>query len=540
MFTLNRNTNFITECASVPVQNAVALLERDRDRLFVKTNNPGGSVVLVQKSMARSIPEPETSEKQQLREQFLEKERYKISISADKIVIYAQGDLGFIYGLLYLSEYYMGVRPFWFWMDQNPEQKKKMTIPEGVICSKDPEVLFRGWQFTDDTLLSKWQYNENGPDGWSMCLEALLRCGGNVVIPGTENMAEAVRKLVEQNGLLMTLPQEKPSFAPKAYDTVFCYNLQETNHVTMLPISVDTVSRELNAALENGRDCYWAIQCSNLRPHIYFLDAIRKKWMGEELTEESQAEAFVGEYFAECEVKEEIAALYMEYPQVMMHLDNATKKSVGELFYTENVRLFCHQLLVDKNSPAQGLCGLNEKASLVDQIQQFFEICKQQKEELEKLCVACTVTENGLQQKALLSATIGLHIKLHQTCRRAARCFARGYESFREGDFERAFLRFGDSAVWFDKGDALLRGAEYGNWKNFYANDCITDIKHTAYMVRKVMSVVRELGDSPMHDAWYQKYCLSQEERQAGNAYITENHKTDFELYEAMKKRVVR
>jgi hypothetical protein len=128
--------------------------------------------------------------------------------------------------------------------------------------------------------------------------------------------------------------------------------------------------------------------------------------------------------------------------------------------------------------------------------------------------VACTVIENGLQQKALLAATIGLHIKLHQTCRRAARCFARGYESLLEGDYERAFLRFGDSAVWFDKGDALLRGAEYGIWKDFYANDCITDIKHTAYMVRKVMGWVRELGDNAKHDAWYSKYCLSAEEQE--------------------------
>lgn len=540
MFTFNRNTNFIAESTTVPVRNAVALLVRDRDKVFVETNKPGGSVVLVQKSMARSIPEPEASEKQQQREHYLEEERYKISVSADKIVIYAQGDLGFIYGLLHLSEQYMGIRPFWFWMDQTIEQKKKASVPEGVICSKDPEVLFRGWQFSDETLMSKWKYNENGIDGWNMCLEALLRCGGNVAVSGMEKMAEAVAPLTEQYGLYHTLLQERPSFATNAYDTVFCYNLQETNYVTMLPVSAETVNNELNIAMEAGRDCFWALQCSNVRPHIYFLDAIRKKWAGEELTEASQAEEFVSEYFAECEAKEEIEVLYYEYPRVMMCLNEAEGDYAGELFYTENVRLFCHQLLVDKNSPAMGLCKLKEDTSLAAQIQSFGEICRQQKEELEKLCLACTVTENGLQQKALLSATIGLHIKLHQTCRRAARCFARGYEALQEGDYEKAFLRFGDSAVWFDKGDALLRGAEYGVWKDFYANDCITDIKHTAYMVRKVMGVVRELGDNSTHDGWYQKYCLSAEEQKATGVTVAENHKTDFELYEAMKKQVVR
>ncbi len=532
MFTLNRNTNFIAEITTDSVRNAISLAERDRDRVFVETSKPGGSVVLIKKSMACSAQESELPEKKRQREQILREERYEISVSADKIVIYAHGDLGFIYGLFYLSEHYMGIRPFWFWMDQKVEQKKKVMVPEGVICSKDPAILFRGWYFYDDTLMNRWCFHEDGVAGWNMAMEALLRCGGNVAVTGSQNLAEVIQNPAEQLGLYTNPVQIIPE------DAGLYYNLQVTNHVTMLPYSVETVAGELQDALEAGKDGFWAIQCSNVRPHTYFLDVIRKKWKGEELSEESQAEAFVGDYFAECEAKEEIEALYLEYPKVMMCSNE--KEYAGELFYTENVRLFCHQLLVDKNSPAQGLCRLEENSSLTAQIQLFGEICKQQKEELEKLCLACTVTENGLQQKALLSATIGLHIKLHQTCRRAARCFARGYESLMEGDFERAFLRFGDSAVWFDKGDALLRGAEYGVWKDFYANDCIVDIKHTAYMVRKVMGVVRELGDNPKHDSWYQKYCLSQEEQETKGAYIAENHKTDFELYEAMKKQVVR
>lgn len=531
MFTFNRNTNFIAENASVPVRKAISLLERDRDKVFMNSSKPGGSVVLVQKSMVRSVLEPEEPEEQRLRENHLAGERYKISISADKIVIFAQGDRGFIYGLLYISETYLGVRPFWFFMNQKMEQKKKVSVPEGVIASKDSVVLCRSWYFADQTLLSGWDYNQNGFSGWEMCLEALLRCGGNTVVSDAEEISEVVDGLAEQYGLCKNALQET--------ENTFFYNLQQGNHVTMLPYSVLAVNQSANDALQNGKSNSWIVQCSNVRPHVYFLDVIRKKWMGEEVTDVSQAEDFVDEYYTECENKEEIAALYMEYPTVMMCLEE-TEEPIGELYYTENVRLFCHQLLVDKNNPAPGLSTIAETASLSGQIQEFGRVCRQQKEELEALCVACTVAENGLSQKTLLSANIGLYIKLHQTCRRAARCFSRGYESFLEGDYERAFLRFGDSAVWFDKGDALLRGAECGIWKNFYANDCITDIKHTAYMVRKVMGFVRELGDNPKHDAWYQKYCLSAEEQAKKRNFIAENHKTDVELYEAMKKQVVR
>lgn len=531
MFTFNKNTNFITEIASVPVQNAIAILERDRNRVFANTSKPGGSVMLVQKSMARSIPESEESQLLCQREHYLTEERFKINISKDKIVIYAQNDLGFIYGLLYLSEHYLGVSPFWFFMDQNVEQKKKVQIAEGVIVSKDSAVLFRGWNFSDAALLYHWEYNREDNRGWNMCLEALLRCGANALVLDNEELAEDLEEYAKKYGIYT-------SFAPDILDAVLNYNLQETNHLTMLPTSVTEVSNELGSALKAGNDRFWLIKCSNIRPHVYFLEVIRKIWQGETPDDESHAEAFVSEYFTECEDKEAVASLYVEYPQVMMRLEHFDK-CVGEIYYTENVRLFCHQILVDRNSPAVGLCKIEQIGTLTAQIQEFQEVCRQQKEELEKLCVSCTVTENGSQQKALISATIGLHIKLHQACRRAARVFARGYESLLEGDYERAFLRFGDSAVWFDKGVALLRGAEYGIWKDFYANDCVADIKHTAYMVRKVMGLARELGDNPKHDAWYQKYCISIEQ-DGIRTYMVEAHKTDFELYEAMKKRVVR
>lgn len=532
MFTFNKNTNFIAENASVPVRHTISILERDRDAVFAGSGKTGGSVVLVKKSMNRSVPASEESEEQRRREKIFAEERYKISISPDKIVIFAQGDRGFIYGLLYLSEHYLGIRPFWFFMDRNAEKKKQISVQEGVISSKDPTVLYRGWQFADATLMSGWQYNTNGTDGWKMCLEALLRCGGNIITSASEEISEVLGSLGETYGLLLTELQEKE-------DISFVLDLQTTNHVTMSPYSTEAVNCNLNAALRQGKNNSWLVQCSNIRPHVYALDAVRKKWQGEEVTDAAQAEAFVNDYYSECEQKEEIAALYMEYPSVMLRPKDDSEP-VGELFYTENVRLFSHQLLVDKNNPAKGLLQIAETGSLSAQIREFGEACKQQKEELERLCVACTVAENGMPKKALLAATIGLHIKLHQTCRRAARVFTRGYESLLEGDYERAFLRFGDSAVWFDKGAALLRGAEYDVWKDFYANDCITDIKHTAYMVRKVMGIVRELGDNARHDAWYRKYCLSAEEKETAGIYIAENHKTDTELYEAMKKRVVR
>lgn len=81
-----------------------------------------------------------------------------------------------------------------------------------------------------------------------------------------------------------------------------------------------------------------------------------------------------------------------------------------------------------------------------------------------------------------------------------------------------------------------MRASEYGEWKDFYLNDCFADVKHTAYMIRKVMGVIRELGDNVRHDAWYHEYCYAKEDQNVYLLLVTDNHMTDWELYEVMKE----
>ena len=61
-------------------------------------------------------------------------------------------------------------------------------------------------------------------------------------------------------------------------------------------------------------------------------------------------------------------------------------------------------------------------------------------------------------------------------------------------------------------------------------------MKHTAYMIRKVMGVIRELGDNVRHDAWYHEYCYAKEDQNVYLLLVTDNHMTDWELYEVMKE----
>ena len=174
MFLFNGNTQ-IDIAASVRrtkgVENAVAILKRDQQKVFYRTDEAGGRIVLRQSDDG------------------LTDEQYRVTVRTDVMEIWARDELGFIYGLLHISENHLGILPFWFWMDQKIEKREREWLQETDFVSEKRAVRFRGWFYNDEVLLLKWKFNQNGEEGWRMAFEALLRCGGNITIPGTDKMS---------------------------------------------------------------------------------------------------------------------------------------------------------------------------------------------------------------------------------------------------------------------------------------------------------------------------------------------------------------
>lgn len=659
MFTWNRNTQIKTQIDTAPVRNAVDILYRDMEKTLKPVSQWCGDILL----------EEDNS---------LGEEQYRIEVETSQITIYAQDDLGWVYGLLLLSERFLGVKPFWFWMDQTFEQKESIEVVEQTIYSPKPVIRFRGWFFNDEVLMLKWKYNENGIDGWKMALEALLRCGGNMAIPGTDKMSRKNRQLAADMGLWIThhhaeplgaemfvraYPDEKPNYLEHPelfhklwedaviaqkdckvvwnlcfrgqgdmpfwstdttgrFDTpakrgqmisevirkqcdivrkyvknpVFCtnlygeimelyeqgyieldtdvikvradngygrmvtrrrdnhsarvssmpdgkesgpqgiyyhvsfYDLQAANHITMLPNSVDFVEEELSQVMANGGNDFWVINCSNVRPHVYYLDAIRKIWFGEKVSDVSHSRQFVDTYYHS---NQSIAACYREYPQVMSSYGKEPDEHAGEQLYTENIRLLAHQFLVDRTHNVQGMYWLVGDVPYGEQLDKLSVICEKALPGLEALLEKCEKIEDRL-----FDATLKLQVQIHAYCCQGVILYRKGYEAFCQGDFEKSFVLFGDSAVSFEQADKSMRQAEYGVWQDFYYNDCFADVKHTAYMVRKVMGLVREFGDNARHDKWYRDYCYAKEDRDVFLLLVLDNHMTDEELYRVMKEKI--
>ncbi len=190
------NTRIATEWNTEPVRRAVDRFYRDMG--FVLEREPeqrsqeGTRICLV-------------------RAREREPEWYRVSAeSRDCLRLEAGDDLGAVYGLLYLSREYLGIQPFWFWMDQKLEKKDRVEIPFGAVEAQTPSVAFRGWFINDEVLISHWKGGVSQEYPWEMAMEALLRCGGNVVIPGTDRNARIYAPLASGMGLWISQHHAEP------------------------------------------------------------------------------------------------------------------------------------------------------------------------------------------------------------------------------------------------------------------------------------------------------------------------------------------
>ncbi|MDF2924314.1 MAG: hypothetical protein K0R57_3228 [Paenibacillaceae bacterium] len=129
-----------------------------------------------------------------------------------RLTVAARDDLGLVYGILHVSRAYLGVQPFWFWADQQIAARSFVEVPCEDYESPAPKVRFRGWFVNDEVCLIGWKtpYPPSG-EVWLPVFEALLRCGGNMVIPGTDLPKTGVHlALAAEMGLWITHHHAEP------------------------------------------------------------------------------------------------------------------------------------------------------------------------------------------------------------------------------------------------------------------------------------------------------------------------------------------
>lgn len=155
-------------------------------------------------------------------------EAYRIDVGAERVRIAGSDTLGIIYGIYRFSRTWLGVDPYWYFKDLEPRRRDHVLVPQGVEESKAPTFRYRGWFVNDEDLLTGWKdgggvrhidypfYGKVVPvQVLDRIFEALLRAGGNLVIPASfvdvrnEPEARLVRRAVER-GLYVTQHHIEP------------------------------------------------------------------------------------------------------------------------------------------------------------------------------------------------------------------------------------------------------------------------------------------------------------------------------------------
>ena len=304
----------------------------------------------------------------------------------------------------------------------------------------------------------------------------------------------------------------------------------------MFPNSVAFADSELSEVIDKNMSDYWLINCSNVRPHAYFLDVVRRKWYGEDISDELCSKQFADTYFGG---NEDIADLYRDYHKYMTPFGTNEDEHAGEQFYTELPRIIINAVYKNLDT-VHGLDWISGKKPIREQVKIYCDIIKNNLDNLTALYNRCKNISQTLSGdiKQLFDTTMLLHATLLYLAGNGVSEFGDGFEYYSDGEFKKAFMCFGKCAKLFKEANDIMRQSEYGIWEGFYFNDCFADFKHTAYMAEKMMSMAREKGDSASHVKWYRDAVYAKEDRKIMTLLVNDNHMTDWELYDAFEKNV--
>ncbi|NLO84179.1 MAG: hypothetical protein GX096_01930 [Clostridiales bacterium] len=166
-FILSLSTCIHVDCLTDAIQSSLTAFQGD-----------------IQKTLLSS---GEKNEIMLIKDESLDAERYMIRVTPALLSLAYADDLGAIYGLFFLSEQFLGVAPFDFWNQRILQAKAQVRIPCGEYRSRKKAVEYRGWFVNDEVMLDGWPDTEaQKTEMWQRIFETILRCGGNMVIPGTD------------------------------------------------------------------------------------------------------------------------------------------------------------------------------------------------------------------------------------------------------------------------------------------------------------------------------------------------------------------
>lgn len=346
------------------------------------------------------------------------------------------------------------------------------------------------------------------------------------------------RRQENQNPRIPSLPAKRETGKHGLYYHVSFYDLQAANHITMLPNSPEFVSGELKKALSLGAGEYWIINCSNVKPHVYFLDLLAKIWQQGNVDTEEHRREYVRTYYGERHL-DLISQCLRDYHRYALSYGMNKDDHAGEQFANHVARILISQYMKDKDQRAGDLLWATDAGTLGGQVRWYRKLCEKGAADYREYLRECRGADAELhgREQRLFEDSLLLQAKIHFACFSGAALVCGSLEKAFQGEYQQAFYLAGCAREKYLDADSAMRMREHGKWAGFYENECLTDVKQTAWVLEGLMSYVRNLGDGPHFYKWQREFLYAEEDRKVMLILNMENHLRDGELFRLMKQK---
>ena len=430
-----------------------------------------------------------------------------------------------------------GDRPFW-------EDDPKYATPSarGALMSQLIQVQYDLVQeHFPDAVCATNLYGET----MELYREGYLHLPKQVIKIWADNGYGAMvsRRQGNHNPRIPALPKADDKGAHGIYYHASFYDLQAANHITMLPNSPEFVYGTLRNVLEHGVKDFWIVNCSNVKPHVFTLGLIARIWRNKESDSTVNSAVqylhdYVTEYFG-AEHADVVEQCFQSYYDAALHYGCNADDHAGEQFANHVARMLVSQYMRDENQREPDLLWATSAENLSGQIEWYLALCQRGQDDYTKCVHMCEQAALSLPDTAqnLLRDTVLLQVQIYQYCYSGAVEICRSLQEAMKGRYQAAFYHAGTARAAYHDANAVMRGREHGKWHDFYANECLTDIKQTAWLLGHLMGYLRNKGDGPYFYQWQREFLYAKEDTRVVLITNMENHLTDEELFDLMKER---
>lgn len=347
------------------------------------------------------------------------------------------------------------------------------------------------------------------------------------------------RRQGNDNPRIPALPEKGNTDRNGIYYHMSFYDLQAANHITMLPNSPSFVKKELEQVLERRGDEFWLINCSNVKPHVYLLELAAEMWKKEVADISAHRLSYVERYYGE-ENAASVAACLESYPDHAVKYGPNEDDHAGEQFANHVARMLVSQYMRDEKKKCEDLAWAVQADSLKEQIKWYASLCRKAAGNYSEYLRQCEQTVLGMQGKAecLFRDSLLLQVKIHTYGYTGAALVCESLDEGMRGEYQMAFYHAGCAKREYEKANDAMKAREHGKWHGFYENECLTDVKQTAWVLGNLMGYLRNLGDGPHFYKWQREYLYAEEDRRVKLVLNMENHLRDEELFSIMEERL--